>query len=454
MKTQIIISLKISLIVSLVALLYETSTAQVSRSAYFYDNLPVANTLNPAFSPYGKLFISLPVISSTYIGFNSPVNYSEITEKGTADDYLYIDRQSILNNLDEVNVLAMNFYTTLGQVGIRSNRHAFQISLAKILSVDFTLEKEFVKFLLYGNASQEFIGRDLTFSKTALNSSLYHEFAFGYSFDLNNKITFGTKLKYLNGAANIYSENTTVQLFTQDDLSLAITAASDIAIHTSSTYGYLDKMGDQDMNQYLWLDLSNNHGFGLDLGVKYTPLPMLKLSLSVIDLGRIYWKENVKSYVSKNPGQPYTFNGIDLNDFIHDNTFVDTVPLLDSIQEHFKVEEVNEPYSSPLTPKSYLGVTYDLTPKDQFGLLIKTDYFQYLTRFCYTINYKRRFGKILSANINYSYTGKRSNLGFGLALKAGPVNIFALTDMMPSFFNTLNARAAYIQFGICLIFNE
>ena len=181
---------------------------------------------------------------------------------------------------------------------------------------------------------------------------------------------------------------------------------------------------------------------------------MLKLSLSVIDLGRIYWKENVKSYVSKYPGQPYTFHGIDLNDFIHDNTFVDTVPLLDSIQEHFKVEEVNEPYSSPLNPKSYLGVTYDLTPKDQFGLLIKTDYFQYLTRFCYTINYKRRFGKILSANINYSYTGKRSNLGFGLALKAGPVNIFALTDMVPSFFNTLNARAVYFQFGICLVFRE
>ena len=66
---------------------------------------------------------------------------------------------------------------------------------------------------------------------------------------------------------------------------------------------------------------------------------MLKLSLSVIDLGRIYWKENVKSYVSKYPGQPYTFHGIDLNDFIHDNTFVDTVPLLDSIQDTFQVEK-------------------------------------------------------------------------------------------------------------------
>ena len=277
MKTHILNSVKISLIVSLLALLYETSIAQVSRSAYFYDNLPVANTLNPAFSPYGKLFISLPVISSTYIGFNSPLNYSEITEKGIADDYLYIDRQSILNNLDEVNVLAMNFYTTLGQVGIRSNRHAFQISLAKIWSVDFSLEKEFVKFLLYGNASQEFIGRDLTFSKTALNSSLYHEFAFGYSFDLNNKITLGTKLKYLNGAANIYSEKTKLELYTQDDLSLAITAASDIAIHTSSSYGYLDKMGDQDMNQYLWLDFSKNHGFAMDFGVKYTPSANVKI---------------------------------------------------------------------------------------------------------------------------------------------------------------------------------
>jgi hypothetical protein len=445
-----------SLILTLLILIFicENNIAQVSRSAYFFDHLPVANTMNPAFTPSGDLFISLPVISSIYIGINSPLKYTEITEKGIADDYLYIDRQSILDNLNDVNVLAFNLYSTLGQVGIRSNRNAFQISIAKIWSTNFFLEKDFVKFLLYGNASDEFLGKNLTLEKTGLNSTLYHEFAFGYSYDLNNKISLGAKIKYLNGAANIYSEKTKLDIMTHDDLSYAITASSDIAIHTSSSYGYLDKIGDQDMTQYLWLDFTKNHGYAFDLGVKYIPINNLKLSLSVIDLGKIMWKENVKSYVSKNPGKQYTFYGLDINDFIRNNTFTDTVPIFDSISEHFKIEEVNDPYTSYLTPKSYLGATFDLTAKDQFGLLIRTEYFKYLSRFSYTINYKRRFGKTLMALLNYSYTNKRSNFGLGLAAKAGPVQIFALSDMFPSFFNAVDARSVYFQFGICLVFGD
>ena len=428
--------------------------AQVSRSAYFFDHLPVANTLNPAFSPSGEFFISLPVISSMYVGFNSPLNYSEITEKGIADDYTYIDRQSILTNLDEVNVLPLSFYVSLGQVGIRSNKHAFQISIAKIWSTNLFLEKDLVKFLFYGNASNDFLGKNLSLSKTGLNSTLYHEFAFGYSYDLNNKFSFGLKLKYLNGAANIYTEKAKLDIYTADDLSYAITASSDIAIHTSSNYGYLDKIGDQDITQYLWLDLSKNHGYAFDLGMTYIPITNLKLSFSVIDLGKISWKENVKSYVSKNPGKPYTFYGLDINNFIHDNTFSDTVPIFDSISEHFKIEEISEPYSSYLTPKSYLGTTYNLTAKDQFGLLIKTEYFKYLARFSYTINYKRTIGKALIGILNYTYSDHRSNFGLGFAVKAGPVNIFAMSDMFPSFFNTLNARSVYFQYGISLVFRD
>jgi hypothetical protein len=443
-----------SILVIILLIFTREMNAQISRTAYFFDHLPIANTMNPAFSPSGKYFINLPVISSTYIGFNSPLNYNQITEKGIEADYVYIDHQSILNNMNEVNVLSLNFYATLGQIGIRMNRHAFQFGISKIWSSNVFLEKELVKFLLYGNASEEFIGQDLTFSKTGVNSTLYHEFAFGYSYELNQKISVGAKLKYLNGGANIYSEKTKLEMHTADDLSYTITAASDIAIHTSSSFGYVDKFGDQDITKYLWLDISKNHGYAFDLGVTYIPVDKLKLSFSAIDLGKIHWKENVKSYVSKYPGVEYTFYGLDINDFIQNNTFVDTIPLLDSIAEHFKIEEINEPYSSYLTPKSYLGATYDLTTKDQFGLLIKTDYFKYLTRFSYVINYKRRFGKTLTANVNYGYSNNKSNFGFGLALKTGPVHIFAISDMVTSYFDAVNARAVYFQFGICLIFND
>ncbi len=428
--------------------------AQVSRSAYFLQHLTVSNIINPSFAPSGEFYISLPVISSTYVGFDGLVNYSELTEKSKTDDYIYIDRQTFLDKLDNLNVLSLNLYSTLGQVGYRYNQHAFQVSMAKIWSTNIFLEKDFVNFLLSGNANKDFIGRDLNFSKTGINSTLYHEFAFGYTYDLNSKFSFGIKLKYLNGEANIYTEKATLNFYTKDNANYEVRASSDIAVHTSSDYGYLENIGDQDITQYMWLDFSKNNGFAVDLGAKYNPNPDLQISASVLDLGKIKWKENVRSYVSKNPGKEFLFEGIDINDFINDNNISDSVPLLDSLSNHFEIEKINTPYSSPLTPKTYIGVTYNVTENDQFGMLLKTEYYKYCSRTSYTLNYKRKLGKIAYAMVNYTFLHKSSYFGAGFSIQAGIVRIYALSDMVPSFISPLNARSANFQFGISFVFDN
>jgi hypothetical protein len=428
--------------------------SQISRSAYFLDYLPIANGLNPAFTSPGEAFLSLPLISSTYVSVNLPLNYSEIIRKSEVNDNIYINKQAMLNELDDVNMFSANFYSMIGQFGLRFNKHIFQVGLAKVATTNLTIEKDMIEFLLKGNAHPDIIGRNINLSKTGINFTLYHEISLGYALEYNNKISMGVKLKYLNGQVNIYTEKNNLNIFTSDKLDYSITASTDLAVHTSTTYGQLNELGDQNIMNYAWIDFSGNHGFAIDIGAVYRPLPKLRLSLSAVDMGKIKWKEYVNSYVSKNPGKEYTYKGIDINDFFMDNSLVDTIPMLDSIANHFEIEELNEPYSSYLIPKLYIGADYDLTNYDQFGFLFKTEFYHYSTLPYFTLNYKRKFGRSFSTIINYTLAKNNSSVGLGLAAKSGPINIYCLTDSVLSYISALKAKTVNLQFGICFIFGD
>jgi hypothetical protein len=430
------------------------SKAQVSKSAYFMDHLPIANSLNPAFTPPNTFYINIPIISSIYVSVGSPINYSQLTQKNIEDDKIYIDKLGIINSMDEVETLSFDFCTELGRVGFRKGKHSFNFNIAKTLSTDVSLERELVKFLLFGNGSEDFLDRNILLSKTGIKATLYHEFGLGYAYEVNDKLTVGIKLKYLNGAVNVWSEKANVNIETDAESNYDISASTDILVHTASSYGYLDELTFSDPMDYLWFDISNNHGFGGDLGARYKPLKDLSLSASVVDLGMIHWKENVESYKSKYPNKTYTFTGFDISNIVNGGSISDSIMIGDSLSEHFTIETVNDPYTSYLTPKAYFGVTYDVSKHDQFGFLIKGKFPENNFLTSYTINYRRTFGDILALYVNYTFQQRSNHLGLGFSVRGGPVMIYLLNDMANAFYSPTKAKAYNVQFGISFVFGK
>ncbi|MCD4664983.1 MAG: DUF5723 family protein, partial [Bacteroidales bacterium] len=94
--------------------------SQVSRSVYFLEHLPESSIQNPAFNPPYNFYVNLPVVSTLYIGFESPFSYNDLTEKWETGDSLYIDRESVLNALKEVNYFSFEIYDELGRAGFRA----------------------------------------------------------------------------------------------------------------------------------------------------------------------------------------------------------------------------------------------------------------------------------------------------------------------------------------------
>jgi hypothetical protein len=444
-------TIMITIIISIAGIAH----SQVSKSTYFMGHLPVANSLNPAITPSNNVYINIPIISSLHIAYDGPVNYSSLTRKDVAEDVVYIDKEGILNAMGEVESISFDLFTELGRIGINKGNHSFNFSVAKVLSTNVSLEKNLVKFLLYGNGSDEFIGQEAFFGKTGFKASLYHEFGLGYAYQLNEKVKLGIKLKYLNGAANIWSEKAELKLHTDDQLNYNISASTDILIHSSSSYGYLEDISFDNPMDYLWLDLSKNHGFGGDIGLQFKPLDKMAISASVIDLGMIKWEENVTTYQSKNPGAPYTFGGFDISHIIGGGSISDSITIGDSLTEHFAIETVyDQPYTTFLTPKAYLGVSYNVSKHDQFGLLIKGKFPENDFIASYTLNYRRTFGDILALFVNYTFRERNNSLGLGMSLRGGPVLLYVINDFANAYFEPTKAAAYNVQFGISFVFGK
>lgn len=430
------------------------ATAQVSRSLYFMDHLPAANTLNPSFSPPNNVVIDIPLISSMNIAVNAPFSYTDMTQESIADDKLQINKLGILSAMDEVGTLSLNMQMMMGRVGIRSNKHFFTFDVSKILDVDVSLEKDLVEFLLYGNGSEDFLGKELNLSKTGFKGNMYHQFALGYTLDYSPKLSFGVRAKYLNGILNAWTEKADLNVYTDPNDNYALSASTDILVHTAAAYGYLEDLNFSNPMDYVMVKLTQNHGFAADFGVTYRPMEKVVVSASVIDLGAINWKTNVKSYQSKHANETYTFNGFELSELLNGGSIADSITILDSLNEHFSIENTYTPYSSPLTPTAYLGGAYNITPNDQFGLLIRARFPQEEIQTSYTVNYRRKFGDVFTGVVNYTFREHGNQIGLGVSVRAGAVNIYAMTDMFRSMIEPTEAQGYNIHFGISLAFGK
>ena len=182
------------------------------------------------------------------------------------------------------------------------------------------------------------------------------------------------------------------------------------------------------------LDHGNNLGFAVDLGAEYRFGDRASLSASVIDLGFIKWKEDVYSFSQDGK---FEFKGIDLSDGILSEDFDSTMDeyfddLGDSIIDIFEVKASDDPYTTWLPTKIYIGGTYHLTRNVSIGLLSRSEIYSGKIRQSLTLSANTLLANFLSFSVSYSMMNySYNNLGIGFALRGGPIQLYFVTDRIP-----------------------
>ena len=311
-----------SLLIGILLATASIASAQQVNTLYFLENAPMRHTINPAFQPVSRFYLTFPAIgyTSLWAGLNG-WSMSDFIFKGpngntitplhpeAPDNWWDKKPQNFMFDTDVyLNLLGFGF-------AIKDYGY-FHLNISEHLMVDAGLSSTFFQIndLSSGNAGPYSVG---------VNALAYTDLALGYSHKINDQWTVGGKVKVLVGQAKLSAKIKDLYLRTSLD-SLQLSAQGEIYAAAPLNWDQLPN----DMTQIDALDFGallgvsnatttemitnfikpSGMGVAFDLGVTYKPIKNLQITASVTDLGFIRWHRHAKASM----GIDTIYTGIDI----------------------------------------------------------------------------------------------------------------------------------------------
>lgn len=360
----------------LVGLLLTASVANAQQvnTLYFLENAPMRHTINPAFQPVSRFYLTFPLIGYTSLWAG--------TNNWTMADFLFKgpDGQTItplhpdapenwLSKRPKNFTLDADVYMNILGFGFAIKDYGyFHLNISEHLMIDLGLSSSLFQInnLSSGNVGPYSVG---------INALAYTDIALGYSHKINDQWTVGGKLKVLVGQAKLSAKLQDLYLHTSLD-SLQLSTQGDIYLAAPLPWNLLPT----DLTNTEGLDLGgmlgsnvteiitslikpSGMGVAFDLGVTYKPIKNLQITASVTDLGFIRWKRHARASMAIDA----TFTGVDfeysdygsMDGFDSDSLLSDAVSSLAGYSDAIQIGELDtklKPITEMLTANLNVGV--------------------------------------------------------------------------------------------------
>lgn len=427
--------------------------AQRYHTLYWMQGIPQSNYSNPALQPLPNYYVGLPAISSVFGSFSNTGFAPKDLLKKDPRGSLYIDDQSLINSLKDINHLISDFNFGIISFGFRTKgKNYFSFNINERVENRMGYPKDLFRLAIDGNDAYMQNGTTAQFGALGLDFNHFREIGIGFSRKWTEDLTIGIRAKAIQGMANVSFAKSTLGFFTgQDNYQMLLNA--DLLINTSLpfTLAPLDDLDPDTAFDLAEEDIINyalntgNPGFAIDLGAQYVIADKIFLAASVTDLGFINWNSNVENFALNGN---FEFNGLDLNDiFMGNDEEADDDPFdgfLDSIIDLFDREETTLKYRNPLAPKVFVSAAYGFTHMHKVALLGRGEIINGELYPSFTVSYNfqpiNRFGSTFSYSIIH---GNYHNVGFGMHVNIYPLQIYVVTDnffwaMQPHTFQNFN----------------
>lgn len=399
-------------------------SAQQNLTLYNMHSIPQSMSENPSVIPYTRVNIGFPVFSSTQFNYgNTGFKLNYLITK-TKTDSTNIDFNNVLNHLHKNNYILTSFQTDLFSFGFKNKQNYFSLNMAQKMNFNIRYPKAMFNLFVKGNGDPELLGKTQTID-FGLEASNYTEYALGYVREVKeDKLSVGGKFKFLKGQENFTTKKSDLQLLT-DVNTFDLTFKSNILINTS---GVTDL---KDIDPLALLLKSKNTGLGFDLGANYKYSKKISLNASLIDLGYINWKENTKTIKSKNPDGSFTFEGLDLTEFVYGSPSVDSMVknIGDTLLSRFALDTAqSEKYRTSLPTKVYIGGNYFFSERNFASALLYSQFYDKKFHPGMAVAYNAAYKNWLYGSLSCAYYNRSLNLGLGTSAKAGPFNFYVVSD--------------------------
>lgn len=415
--------------------------------------------LNPGFFPRQEFIFSLPSVHTSLNAIG--INQERLFEYNSAENTNYLNLDGVVGELQRDLVLKSSTIVDGLGVGGRIGKFFVSLSTSSVLDGEFTLPEALLRTVWEG--TEEYLDQPLNIGPAA-NMIAYQKVGLGLNYEVNPRLAVGMRINRLLGGGSFVTNRSGLTLTQSSDI-YQTTAELDYEVfyYGAGQNNLLDQTiegfenfgdaldsegmapeGGTGLQQYT----NRNNGWSLDLGAEYLLGDRLTLSASLLNLGSIRW-ENATQQV--NLTGTVNFEGVDAANL--DGEDFEVVPGIDTVGTFEATSNVR--YTQALSPRTYLGVNYQLFPFWNVGGVLYNEFFTGGTFTALSLSTRFSLGRIFSLGGVYSLqNGTFNSLGANAALKLGPVQVYAIADNLSSVINEERLDGTNFRAGLNLTFGR
>ncbi|WP_047246288.1 DUF5723 family protein [Maribacter thermophilus] len=454
--------------------------SQNKQLLYDFTEIPQSLMVNPGMETSFKWYVGVPLLSgvSGYAGSNG-VSVNDIF----ADDGLDINdkvRDRLVGGLSTRDELSGNLQIELFNVGYRGVDPDIFYSLGAYIEMDNISywPQDYAVLVFEGNADQ--LNRRFDLSDLKARGSMVNVFHFGVNKKVSHSLSIGARGKLYSGILDYTSTHNKGYLVNTpgSNNTYTTTLVSDMKLKTSGLRELDEAQENDELTNAIMKRafFGGDLGLGLDVGFSYNLNETTIVTGSLLDVGFVYHSGDVVSYSLKGAASTEGIEIDVLEDFTNLNRdywqdLVDEVEDLVPFKKYSKGYVTFRPTKLNVSLRKDFGEAMggasngcDCDPLKGTSVGLRTRYRNSVGAHLYMINrprgpqmaltgfYTRRIGNVLA--LRGTYTADKftyTNVGLGLNVQAGPVNIYAMADNLFSYSNIAASHYASFQLGLNII---
>ncbi len=452
--------------------------AQNKQLLYDFTEIPQSININPGAEIDYQWFAGVPALSgvSFQAGSSGVSAYDLFANDGL--DFNVKVRERLLNGMSTRDELSGTYQLELFNIGFRGKDQNIFYSMGIYHEGDAIgyWFQDYALLAIDGNADQ--LNRRFDLGDLKTRGEMMNVFHFGINKSIDRKLTLGVRAKVYSSIFDFNSTNNKGFFVTRpgSNNTFSSTLNADMRWRTSGINEIKRALDDGTLGNTIFKRgfFGGNLGVGIDLGFTYKFSNQTVLTGSLLDLGLIYHANDVENYTLVGD---VTTEGVEviLPDALVNSNEDFWQNLVDDIEEIVPFENNFNSYITFRPTKLNASIRHnwgeptlraancDCGPYATSSNRVEK-FVNGVGAQLYMINrprgpqtaltafYMRRFGNFMAVKTTYTIDKfSYSNIGLGLNLQAGPVNLYLLADNLLAYRNIANTRYTSFQLGLNII---
>ena len=446
---------KIILTFLFMSVLLFTGRAQTGMAFYPIENQLNSSGFNPAFlTSEGQFTLSVFPLGGSNFGYNNQREIQDLVTTllsgiNTASEY-----KNLLIKMVDRPTYNQKLETDLLNFIYRTKDGFFNFRVAENVSFSASVQGPVSLFMIKPEVKSIAIGQVQNIPALILH---YREYSFGYSMPSGHKkLSAGIRAKLYFGKSAFSSE---ISGFVDDVAGHPYLKMRGMGKMSMPEESYQNSNGSitsvpslSAISVKRYLMNSGNPGLGIDLGIKYKFTPKFSFTMSIIDFGKINWKNNLNS---KNFSHDYELkpdniipthkNGINMF-----TNLGDSISFTTSASNEFITTPNKSVFSTQLPTTIYAGLNYQIHPAIRLNLTERFIRLKTMNHNSFSVTANFEIDKRLTVNTGFATIGNTyNNIPLAIMYNLDIGQAYLATDNLVSYILPSSSEYSGLSFGMC-----